>query len=97
MNRGMDIRDKVKCMRDEIRFKNELVDNMDFRRPNQLYSKYQPAKSQPILKAVVSARGGDLRNVVKQGREKAQFKKAIEPFTQLTQPQNFKLGGGYIS
>jgi len=92
----MDIRDKVKCMRDMARHANNLSDNIDFRRPNEIFSKYQKATSQPILKAVVSARGGNMSDMVKQGREKAQFNKSMSNFTQTAIPNKMKIGGGYI-
>ena len=95
--RGVDERDLEKDFRDQLRRGNDLVASNDFRRPHQILSKVMKASSLPVLiKPVVSTRGGDVRHLVKQGREKAQFKKATSVFTQHTHPQKFKVGGGYI-
>ena len=94
--RGMDNRDMVKCMREQTRFNNEFMAKTDFRRPHAFKSMYQKPSNMPVPKPVVSARGGDLKDIVKQGREKAQFNKAVSPFTQTTIPNKMKIGGGYI-
>ena len=95
--RGVDERNLVLDMRDQLSRGNDLVANHDFRRPHQILNKVMKASSLPVLiKPVVSTRGGDVRHLVKQGREKAQFKKATSLFTQHTHPQRIKIGGGYI-
>jgi hypothetical protein len=94
--RGHDIRDREKTARDVIRNAVDLSDNIDFRRPNQLYSLYQRAQPQLIAKPVISMRGGNLKDMVKQGREKAQFNKSMSNFTQTAIPNKMKIGGGFI-
>lgn len=92
----MDNRDIVKCARDMARHSNDLTANIDFRRPNAIFSKYQKAQPQPVAKPVISARGGNPSDMVKQGREKAQQNKSMSNFTQTAIPNKMKIGGGYI-
>ena len=41
-------------------------------------------------------RGGNLKDMVKQGREKAQHNKSMSNFIQTAIPNKMKIGGGFI-
>jgi hypothetical protein len=85
--RGHDERDMVKNMRDQLR--RHIADGKthdNLRHNVLLHSRVKDINRLKAVKPVVSLRGGDLRNIVQEGRKKAQFKKASSIFMTHTQP-----------
>jgi len=88
--RGMDSRDKVKCMRDMMRRKIADGKTQDVLRHNTLlHNRVKDVSRLQLLKPVLSTRGGDVRHLIQEGRKKAQFNKANNPFTKLSQAPTF--------
>lgn len=97
MLRGHDIRDTAKTMRDMVR--REIADGktMDKVRHNDLlHTRIKDTNRLPVVKPVVSLRGGDIRNIIQEGRKKAQSNKANSIFMTHTQPVVNKVISGYI-
>lgn len=90
--RGVDERHIVKDMRDSARRGNDMIANNDFKRHNDLFDKRLVARNLPTNPLpVVSKRGGDMRNMVQEGRNKEQFKKAATMFMTHTNPIGAKV------
>lgn len=89
--RGVDERNIVKDIRDSVRRGNDLIANNDFKRHNELFDrKLRATVPKPVL-PTVSSRGGDMRNMVCEGRKKAQFKKAATVFMTHSVPVSNKV------
>ena len=97
MLRGHDIRDTAKTMRDIVR--REIADGktMDKVRHNKLlHQRIKDTNRLPVVKPVVSLRGGDIRNIIQEGRKKAQANKANSIFMTHSHPVVNKVNSGYI-
>lgn len=88
--RGMDDRDSVKCMRNIVRKQIDLK-TTDLRRGHDIFANVTKAQNLRKVKPVISTRGGDSRNMVQEGRKKAQHNKANSPFNKYTIPFNQKI------
>jgi len=85
--RGMDNRDVVKTARDVMR--RGIADDRTqdkLRHNNLLHNRITDIKRLKPVKPVISIRGGDIKNIIQEGRKKAQFNKATSPFTIHSQP-----------
>ena len=89
--RGVDERNIAMDIRNSVRRGNDMIANNDFKRPNDLFDKRLVARNLPNLIPVVSKRGGDMRNLVQEGRKKEQFKKAATLFMTHTNPIGAKV------
>ena len=85
--RGHDERDMVKNMRDQVRRSVADSKTHDVLRHNVLlHNRVKDVSRLKAVKPIVSLRGGDLKNIVQEGRKKAQFKKSSSLFMTHTQP-----------
>ncbi len=92
--RGVSDTNLVKNAREQLRAVAETAKN-DPRRHNAIFD--NPLKNQRLVakRPVISVRGGDLRNIVQEGRKKAQFNKAFSVFTAHTAPINHKVSHAF--
>ena len=94
--RGHDERDVVKNMRDQVRRTIADSKTHDVLRHNcLLHNRVKDLSRLKPVKPVVSLRGGDIRNIVQEGRKKAQSKKAGTLFMTHTQPINNKVSHSF--
>ena len=94
--RGMDNKDIVKTARDVVRRGIADGKSSDLLRHNELlHNRVKDIRRLNVPKPVISVRGGDIRNIIQEGRKKAQHNKAHSPFTVHSQPSKNKYFSGY--
>tara|TARA_R110001632_G_scaffold79926_2_gene178928 strand:- start:134 stop:466 length:333 start_codon:yes stop_codon:yes gene_type:complete len=92
--RGGSDTDMVKNARDKLRANIDLS-RTDLKRHNILFNNTLNNQRLKAVKPVISLRGGDIRNLVQEGRKKAQFNKALSVFTTHSNPVNNKVSHAF--
>lgn len=92
--RGMDLKDGVKNMRDRARFNIAYDKDVDRRRPDTFRNNPKDIGKLKSTTPVISNRASDLKDQVLEGRKKAQYNKANTGFMRFTTPVDAKIQQG---
>jgi hypothetical protein len=92
--RGMDLKDGPKNMRDRARYNIAYSKDVDMRRPDTFRNNPKDIGKLKGKTPVISNRGSDLKDQVLEGRKKAQYNKSNSGFMRFTTPVDTKIQQG---
>lgn len=91
---GHDNRDVVKSVRDVARREISKLKE-ETRRHNDFDRRIPDVSKLRTIRPVIAPRGGDIKNIIQEGRKKAQHNKAYSPFMSRVEPIKHKYMSGY--